>query len=91
MNVDNDKLKDIKKSLLRIETRMVRGFEKMGISVMDVTDWFTVDLEEKCIYITALSKTIKGLQLAMRDCGCEPNTPYTVYFNGGIIGTVQYE
>lgn len=88
---DNDKLKDIKKSLLRIETRLVRGFEKMGISVMDVADWFTVDLENKRIYITALSKTLKGVQLAMRDCQCEPNTPYTVYYNDGIIGTVQYE
>lgn len=78
--------KDTTERLQRIESRVVRGFESLGILVTDTADWFKV--EGTTITLKSGGKTISAIQIAMRKAGCPEDTPYVLNVAGKPIGSV---
>ena len=41
--------------LTRIESKLVRGFEELGVSLDVDPDWMTVDDEENTVYVSTIA------------------------------------
>ena len=87
----NDQNKEIQNVLRRMETRIVRGFEGLGISVADTAGWITANHEKKHLYINSKGKSLVGLQIAMRELGCPAGVYYEIHSAGQVLGTFMSE
>jgi len=87
MSEDRD-IRALYERLQRIETRLVAGFEAMGISVTSPEDWCTVDLRARAVYLRGPSRSIKSLQLAIYEAKGDTGF-YDVFFNGQKIALVK--
>ena len=74
--------------LKRIETKIARGFEEMGISTDSDKDWMTIDDAARVIYIASLGRS---LQVIKRDAvmkGATSKKSYDLVHQGEVVGTI---
>lgn len=70
--------REVTKRLKRMETRLVSGFEKMGINMVDHSTGITIDHDKGIITITSLGTTVGDLMNAIGNRKAE----YYVMYNG---------
>lgn len=83
--------KGIQAFLRRIDTRLVRGFEELGVTVIDSDGWFKVDHTKSIIHITSKGKSLSTIQITMRQAGCVAGQLYGIYFENKYMGEILYE
>jgi len=75
----------------RVESKLVRGFEELGINVDKEADWLTVDNVAHVVYIATMSRS---LQVILNDMGREGATHigdvYVLVHKGEEVGSVVY-
>lgn len=82
--------KDLMMRLVRIETKMTRGFSEIGVDI-DEEDWLEVDDENKNVYISTLGRALKIMIKAMQLKGAtQKNQEYSIYYQDEIIGSIVY-
>lgn len=64
--------------LQRIESRLVRGFDELGVRVQDDADWFSVDHARRIITLTTMAKSVSSIRMAMVRAGCGIHLTYDV-------------
>ena len=74
--------------LQRIETRLVAGFESMGVSVTSPEDWCKVDPVRHSVYLKGPSRSLKSIQLAIHAAGGDDGL-FAVFVNGKAVATVK--
>ena len=74
--------------LQRIETRMVVGFEQLGVSVTSPEDWCTVDPVKHSVHLKGAGRSLKSIQLAIAAAGGDDGL-YAVFCNGKAVATVK--
>ena len=73
----------------RIETKLSRMADELGISVGEDTEWMTLDDLSRTIYLSSLGRSLasinwKALQLGAMHIGKE----YELVHRGEIVGTI---
>jgi len=87
MGEDRD-MRALFERLQRLETRLVAGFEELGVIVTVPENWCKVENNEHRVYLRGPSRSIRSIQLAIAAAGGD-NEFYLVMFEGEVIATVK--
>jgi len=77
--------KEIMARLVRMETKLVRGFSEMGID-LDCEDWMEIDDRDQAIYLKTMGRSM------MKKLGATKlGQDYDLIFEGKVVGSILYE
>ena len=78
--------------LIRLESKLVRGFEEMGITLTPDQDWLTVDEENLIVHIKTLGRSLSAILKRMNERGALSfGSFYKIKYRGKIIGTIAFD
>ena len=82
-------LVDLKERLSRIETKLVRGFEEMGIDTDVQADWLSVDDPSRTIYLTTQGRSLQVIRNVAKQRGAtQRGKTYELVIRGEVVGTL---
>ena len=81
-------LRSIFERLQRIETRLVAGFEMMGLDVSALENAVRVDAATHAVYLKGASRSIRAIQLAIHAAGGDDGL-YAVFIGDKAVATVK--
>ena len=77
--------------LIRIESKLVRGFEELGVSLNAERNWLTVDNEQKIIYLSTIGNSIITVLSEMEKQGASHDgSEYKIMHKGDAIGKLVF-
>lgn len=80
---------DIIERLKRIETKVVRFAEEMGIDTDVNFDWITVDDEARILYVSTLGRSFSVMHKeALKRGATKRGKFYDIIFRGDVHGTL---
>lgn len=83
--------KEIMARLVRMETKLVRGFSEMGID-LDCEDWMEVDDRDQAIYLKTMGRSMMVITSNMKKLGATKlGQDYDLIFEGKVVGSILYE
>lgn len=78
--------------LARIEAKMTRGFESLGVSVDKDADWMVVDDEKREVRMTTLSHSLKVVLAEMARRGAKNRgAEYELIYQDGTVGWIIFD
>ena len=78
--------------LARIEAKMTRGFESLGVSVDKDVDWMTVNDEKREVRMTTLSHSLKVVLAEMARRGAKHRgAEYELIYQDGTVGWIIFD
>tara|TARA_B110000977_G_scaffold90910_1_gene120700 strand:+ start:4816 stop:5100 length:285 start_codon:yes stop_codon:yes gene_type:complete len=87
-----DNIKELHSRMARIESKLVRGFEELGVNITTSHDWLTVDDTQRTVYISTLGRS---LMVILSDMGRRGATQigkeYTLIHQGNGVGSVVFK
>jgi hypothetical protein len=84
--------KDLLYRLTRIETKLVRGFEELGVNIDQDRDWLSVDEENHVVYISTLGRSLTVVLSDMERAGAKSvGKFYNIVNRGEVIGSICYK
>lgn len=82
---------DIKARLTRIESKLVRGFEELGLNIDKDSEWLSVDDAANTVYISTLGRSLMVTLADMQRAGAtKVGQHYDVLHRGDLVGTLIY-
>lgn len=76
--------------LVRVESKLVRGFEELGISTDKDDDWLTVDNAARMVYVSTIGRSLMVLLSDMGRLGATHyGDNYEVIHKGVTIAVVE--
>ena len=87
-SVDKRTLIDIMNRLTRIETKVVRGFDAIGVNTNIEKHWFIIDDQSKEIKLKTLGRSIYSLLKEIEHENVSVKTRYTIVFDNEKIGDI---
>ncbi len=82
-------MNDLEQRLRRMETRLVRGFEELGIDLDVDDDWLTVDEPSRTIYVSTLGRSLVVIRREARRRGASTkNKSYEIVHAGNPVGAI---
>lgn len=90
MNHENQRItQEIYDRLRRVETKLIRGFEELGIDTDTDPEWLTVDDASRTIYVRSLGRSLAVTLTAARRSGAtQLGKPYEIVHRGDVVGTL---
>ncbi len=83
--------KDLFLRITRIETKLARGFEEMGIDIAEKNDWVTIDLNKKSIHLKTIGRSLMVLQKVMAQNGVRKiGEEFTIYYKNQYFGSIVF-
>ena len=83
--------KEIVNRLTRIETKLVRGFEELGVNIDKDAEWLSVDEPNCVVYISTLGRSMAVMLSDMQRGGAaKENNWYDVVHRGVVVGTILF-
>lgn len=81
--------KELMNRMTRIETKLVRGFEELGVNIDKDNEWITVDDDARVVYISTLGRSMTVMLSDMTRLGAtQYGKDYDVIHRGDLIGTI---
>ena len=80
--------KELYRTLTRLETKMVRFAEELGIDIDVDPDWLTVDREHSRIYLTTLGRSLLVIKTEAVKRGAATGFVHQMWFDGRCVGTL---
>lgn len=80
-----DDVQDILGKLTRIETRMLRGFDALGVNVKASPGWLEVDEDKQTILLNSDHYTLFAIQAELDHLRIVTNGQYRVEFQGRTL------
>lgn len=91
MQPSNKKPDTVTSRLIRLESKLVRGFEELGIGLEADRNWLTVEDETNTVYVTTTGRSISVLLQEMKSHGARKfGEWYEVVHKGHLVATVLY-
>lgn len=85
----NDEHKDLVRRMIRIESRLVRGFEEIGVDLSVETGWLTVNNEKQEVYINSLGRSFSVMLNTMKENGANRfGQAYDIIYKNELVGTI---
>ena len=83
--------KELVTRLTRMETKLVRGFEELGVNIDKDNEWITVDDEARVVYISTIGRSMTVMLSDMARLGAtQYGKEYDIVHRGDLIGTVIF-
>lgn len=83
--------RDILNRLTRLESRLVRGFEELGINIDNDPNWLTVDDGGRIVYVSSLGRSLLVMLTDMARKGAtQYSKPYEIVHQGEIVGYILF-
>lgn len=79
---------DIDTRLRRMETKMMRGFEEMGIDTEVDPNWITVDPASCTIYVSTLGRSLQVVQKEAMKRGAAIGKRYELVHRGEVVAAL---
>jgi hypothetical protein len=77
--------------LTRIESKLVRGFEELGVNIDQDRDWLTVDDAARVVYVSTLGRSLMVILNDMQRAGAtQDGKEYDIVHRGEVMGTVTF-
>lgn len=81
--------REVMNRLVRIESKLVRGFEELGVNIDADSDWLTVDDAARIVYISTLGRSMTVMLSDMvRQGATQIGKSYDIVHRGDLVGTV---
>ena len=82
---------DLMKRIVRLETKIERGFSEIGVDI-NQKNWMKIDDENKIVYIDNLGRALKVIIKKMESLGASKNLEsYSLIYNDKIIGSIIFD
>lgn len=79
----------IEERLVRLETKLTRGFEELGIALESNTTWLTVDEASRIVNLKTDGRSLKVILREMHKRGASSfGEIYQMKMNGRFIGSI---
>lgn len=83
---------DLTARLIRIESKLVRGFEELGVSLDVDKQWLTVDDASNTVYVSTMGRSLQVIIQEMKARGATKEGEYYELVNGGkVVSHILYE
>ena len=80
---------DVINRLTRVESKIARGFEEMGVDIDVDPTWMTVDDVSRVIYVSTLGRSLKIVHSeAIRRGATHKGKEYDIVHRGKVVATV---
>jgi len=77
--------------LTRLESKLVRGFEELGVSLDVDRNWLTVDNAHNVVYVSTLGRSMLVILQEMKARGAsKEGEMYEIVHKGDSIGSIVY-
>ncbi|WP_411358234.1 hypothetical protein [Pseudidiomarina salilacus] len=84
-------IESLYKRLVRLETKLSRGFEELGICLESDPNWLKVDEKRKRVLLSNEGRSLIVIREAMRRQGAmSVGELYELVYAGAVIGTIVY-
>jgi hypothetical protein len=84
--------KELMNRLTRIETKLVRGFEELGVNIDKDTEWLSVDEPNRVVYISTLGRSMTVMLSDMARAGAtKVGGWYDIVHRGDVVGTIAFK
>ena len=80
---------EVLQRLKRVETRVMRGFEGIGVDLYDSTDWLSLDESAHTIYVSTMGRSIQVINDSAKKLGAKVGRTYDVVWRGDVKATIQ--
>jgi hypothetical protein len=83
--------REILNRLVRIESKLVRGFEELGVNIDIESDWITVDDATRTVYISTLGRSLTVMLSDMVRLGAKQiGKDYEIVHKGTNVGVINF-
>jgi CRP-like cAMP-binding protein len=83
--------RDVMSRLMRVETKLTRGFEELGVNIDADTEWLTLDEEQRVVYVSTLGRSMTVLLSDMARAGAtQEGKVYDIVHRGDVVGSVMF-
>ncbi len=84
--------REVMNRLVRVESKLVRGFEELGVNIDKDTDWLTLDDNARLVYISTMGRSMTVLLSDMARAGAtHVGKEYEIIHKGEVVGTVMFQ
>lgn len=94
MNFERDaiaRLTRLEHRATRLESRLVRGFEELGVNIDNEHDWLTVDDPQRIVYISTLGRSLSVILIDMvRRGATQVGKTYELVHKGDTVGHIVF-
>lgn len=81
--------REVMNRLVRVESKMVRGFEELGINIDADSGWLTLDEAARTVYVSTLGRSITVMLSDMVRAGAEQfGKAYDIIHRGELVGSI---
>ena len=80
--------KELLRTVSRIETKLVRFAEELGVDIDVDPDWITVNRVNSTIILTTLGRSLLVIKAEAIKRGAATGFQYMVWFEGKAVGTL---
>lgn len=83
--------RDLMNRLMRVETKLTRGFEELGVNIDADNAWLTLDEEQRVVYVATMGRSMTVLLSDMARAGAQQEGKlYDIVHRGDVVGTVVF-
>lgn len=83
--------RDMMGRVMRIETKLTRGFEELGVNIDADNEWLTLDEEQRVVYVSTLGRSMTVLLSDMARAGAKQvGHVYDIVHRGDVVGTIVF-
>lgn len=91
MNMQTKFERELFNRIIRIESKLVRGFEELGVNIDADNNWLSVDDPSREVYISTMGRSLSVMLTDMTRAGAtQINKDYDIVFQGNVVGSVVY-
>jgi hypothetical protein len=84
--------REVMNRLVRIESKLVRGFEEFGVNIDKDDNWVTVDDASRTVYISTLGRSLTVLLSDMARAGATGvDKDYDIVHKGIKVGVITFK
>lgn len=87
----HSEINDLKKRLIRIESKMVRAFSSIGLNTSVDDNWLHYIQQEKVINLMVNDRSLLAIKNELLKKGIpQLKATHSLYFDGELIGSIIY-
>tara|TARA_B110000971_G_scaffold212248_1_gene241477 strand:+ start:660 stop:941 length:282 start_codon:yes stop_codon:yes gene_type:complete len=77
--------------LVRIESKLVRGFEEIGVNIDADSTWLSIDEPSQTVYVSTLGRSLTVMLSDMARAGAtQVGKEYNIVHRGEVVGTIIF-
>lgn len=83
--------RDMMNRLMRVETKLTRGFEELGVNIDADAEWLTLDEAQRVVYVSTLGRSMTVMLSDMARAGAkQEGLLYDIVHRGDVVGTIVF-